>query len=161
MIPLNYLKVLKRIYHELNNSEVDWVVTGSISFALQGVPNIDSHNDIDIQTNMTGAYEIEKRFSDFSFRKVVFSSSEKVRSYYGALMIDGIEVEIMGDIQKKNENGSWTNPINLGAYKKIITFEGLDVPVLSLEYECQAYIELGRTKEAKRLSDFMNNKSHE
>ena len=154
MIDTNYLNVLHKIYTRLNDSTVNWVITGSLGFALQGIP-VEVH-DIDIQTDKTGAYEIERSFSKFVIRKVAFSSAEKIRSHFGVLMIDGIKVEIMGDIQKRLEDGSWERPVDLDTNKRIVEVEGMHVPVLSLEYEYQAYLKLGRVDKAEMLRKWLH-----
>ena len=154
MIDLTYLNVLRQIYARLNDGGVNWVVTGSLGFALQGVP-VEVH-DIDIQTDEAGAYEIERRFSEFIIRKVAFSSADKIRSHFGALMIDGIKVEIMGDIQKRLEDGTWEAPVDLKHHKRIVEVEGMDVPVLSLAYEYQAYLKLGRIDKAEILRKWLH-----
>ncbi len=144
-----HFEVLRKIYNHLDNDGVNWVVTGSLSFALQGVPV--EPNDIDIQTDEAGAYEIERRFSRFVTRKVCFSSAERIRSYFGALLIDGIKVEIMGDIQKRLEDGTWEEPMDLDLHKRFVRVEGMRIPVLSLKYEYQAYLKLGRLEKAQML----------
>jgi hypothetical protein len=74
-----------------------------------------------------------------------------MRSHLGALLIDGIEVEIMGDIQKRLEDGSWESPVDLNSHRRFVNFEGMQVPVLSLEYEAQAYQKMGRLERAEML----------
>lgn len=115
MIDLSYLNVLRKIYARLNDSTVNWIVTGSLGFALQGVP-VEIH-DIDIQTDKAGAYEIERRFSEFVTRKITFSCTERIRSHFGALTIDGIKVEIIGDIQKWLNDGIWEDVVDLKNHK--------------------------------------------
>jgi hypothetical protein len=100
-----------------------------------------------------GAYEIERRFAPSVTRKVRFSSTEYIRSHFGALLLDGITVELMGDIQKQLEDGSWEDPVELDRHKLVVTFEGMDIPVLSLEYETQAYRKLGRLERAQMLQE--------
>jgi len=134
---------------KIYNTNVNWVVTGSLGFALQGVPV--KPNDIDIQTDEVGAYEIERCFSEFSTEKVAFCSTERIRSHFGVLMIDGIKVEIMGDIQKRLEDGTWEDSVALERHKRVVEIEGMQVPVLSLEYEYRAYLKLGRLKKAEML----------
>jgi len=70
-------------------------------------------------------------------------------------MIEGIKVEIMGDIQKRNKDGIWENPVDLEQYKRIVEVEGMQVPVLSLEYEYQAYLKLGRIDKAEMLRKWL------
>lgn len=134
-------------------------MTGSLGFALQGVPT--KVHDIDIQTDRSGAYEIERRFTEFSTERVAFSSTEKIRSHFGALMIDGVRVEIMGDIQKRLEDGTWEDQIDLDQYKRAVLCEGMKVPVLSLEYEYQAYLRLGRMEKAEMLWRWLTNRKQQ
>jgi hypothetical protein len=153
MLDIAFLKVLRKINTRLNNTSVNWVITGSFGFALQGLPV--EPNDIDIQTDKEGAYEIECHFSEFMTKRVTFSSTEKIRSHFGKLMIDGIKVEIMGGIQKRLENESWENPVDLDHHKRGVEVDGMKVPVLSLEYEYQAYMNLGRIETAEMLRDWL------
>jgi len=159
MIDPSYLEVLRKIFSRLNNTNVNWVVTGSLSFALQGVPV--KPNDIDIQTDKDGAYEIEKRFSEFVTRKVIFSPTERIRSHFGALMIDGIKVEIMGDLQKLLEDGTWEEKVDLKSHQRIVEIDGMKIPVLFLEYEYQAYLKLGRKKKAQMLKKALKSKGRQ
>jgi hypothetical protein len=154
MIESAFSIVLRKLYNELTGSSVNWVVTGSLNFALQGLP-ITPH-DIDIQTDSLGAYEIERRFASYVTRKVLFSSAERIRSHFGALQIDGITVELMGDVQKRLEDGSWEDPVDVNRHKLFVAFEGMDVPVLSLEYEAQAYRKLGRFERVQMLQEALS-----
>ena len=154
MIKPAYVGVLRKVQTRLNEAGVNWVVTGSVSFALQGMPV--EPNDIDIQTDEAGAYETERLFSEFVTKKVAFSSTEKIRSHLGALAIDGIEVEIMGDVQKSLEDGSWEPPVDLELHKRFVETGGMRIPVLSLEYEYLAYRKLGRAEKARMLREWVN-----
>lgn len=154
MIDPVYLNVLRQIHERLSNTDVNWVVTGSLGFALQGVPV--QPNDIDIQTDKAGAYEIESLFSDLVIRTVKFSATERIKSHFGALQIDDIEVEIMGDIQKKGADGVWEEIVNPAHHKQIVEIEGMLVPVLSLEYEYQAYLKFGRVERARMLRRWLD-----
>ncbi|SRR6266487_1676528 len=154
MIEPAFSAVLRKLYNELAGSCVNWVVTGSLNFALQGLPIIP--HDIDIQTDTPGAYEIEHRFALYVTRKVVFSSTERIRSHFGAMLIDGITVELMGDLQKRLEDGCWEEPVDLNRHKRFVAFEDIDVPALSLEYEAQAYRKLDRLERAQMLQEALS-----
>ena len=154
MIDPVYLNILRQIHARLANTDVNWVITGSFGFALQGVPV--QPNDIDIQTDRAGAYAIESLFSDVVVRKVQFSATERIKSHFGALQVDGIEVEIMGDIQKRGADGAWEEIVDLPRYRQIVEIAGLLVPVLSLEYEYQAYLKFGRVEQAKMLRRWLD-----
>lgn len=96
MIANDYLKALAKIVSRLKDSPIAWVVTASLGMALQGVP-IEVH-DIDIQTDSNSAYEIERKLGQYVVKPVTYSESERIRSHFGTLEIDGIKVEIMGDV---------------------------------------------------------------
>jgi len=151
MIHEKHLKVLAKIWGRLNGTDVNWVVTGSLSFAIRGVPV--QPRDVDIQTDRPGAYEMERLFPESVTRKVEFSSSEsaRIRSHFGALEIDGVTVEVMGDVEHLLEDGTWEPPPDLNAHKQFVEIAGMRIPVLSLEYEYQAYLKLGRLDKAHRL----------
>jgi len=156
MIESRYINILRTIYTRLSGSNVNWVLTGSLGFALQGVP-VKIH-DIDIQTDEVGAYGIERLFAEFVTEKVNFSSQKIIRSYFGALMIDDIKVEIMGDIQKRLEDGTWEDSVDLNRYKRFVNVEDMNIPVLSLDYEYQAYLKLGRKDKAQVLKKWLHGK---
>lgn len=145
MLPQKHLEVLQKIYNMLNSTNINWVITGSTVFIIQGISL--KPNDIDIQTDKEGAYQIEECFKEFIKTKVCLSSNDKISSHFGCLEIDGIKVEIMGDIQK-NINGVWEEPVNLEKYKKYITLHDMKLPVLDLEYEYEAYLKMGRIEKA-------------
>ena len=121
--------------------------------ALQGMP-VEVH-DIDIQTDKDGAYEIERCFAEFVIEPVRYSETERIRSYLGVLEIDGVKVEIMGDIQKRLGNRSWEEPVKVERYRRWVEVDGMRIPVLSLEYEYQAYLRLGRVKRAGILRSWL------
>ncbi len=154
MVARGHIRALQKLYEKLHDSDVNWVVTGSLAMALQGVP-VDVH-DIDIQTDEAGTYEIERLFSESITRKVSFSTTEKIRSHYGALAIDGIEVEIMGDIQKRMPDDSWEEPVDIDRHKTFVEVDGMRVPVLTLEYEYSAYQHLGRADKVAILREWLH-----
>lgn len=121
--------------------------------ALQGM-DIEIH-DIDIQTDQHGAYEIEGLFSEYVVKAVHYSASERIRSHFGSLEIDGAKVEIMGNIQKLLDNQVWEEPVKVEKYRHWIIFDGIQVPVLPLEYEYQAYLKLGRIEKAEKMKEWL------
>lgn len=149
-----HLAVLRTLILQLKDCPINWAITGSLGFWLQGI-NLEV-NDIDVQTDETGAYQIEREFREFVVKPVEFSSAERIRSHFGALHMGGMTVEIMGDIQKRNLDGSWDMPVDLRKYKRYVEVEGLPIPVLSLTYEYEAYLKMGRLEKAKMLSEWLH-----
>ena len=154
MIELEYLNALHKIYLLLKDCPINWVVTGSLGMVLQGM-DIEVH-DIDLQTDKEGAYEIERRFSKYVVNPVCFSTSGRIRSHFGALEIDSIRVEIMGDIQKRLDNQAWEEPVKVESHRCWVVIDEMQIPVLSLDYEYQAYLKLGRNEKAEMLRKWLH-----
>jgi hypothetical protein len=146
--------VVDRLRESLSDAPIDWALTGSTSFALQGVPV--EPNDVDVQTTESGAYEIERRFEDHVTEPVSFQSSEGIRSHFGGLSVDSVPVEIMGAVQKRRADGTWEPPVDIDTHRQFVPFRGGQVPVLSLDYEARAYEQLGRSERAQQLRDYIN-----
>ena len=154
MIQPQHVRALKTIHNRLRKIDTVWAITGSLSFALQGLEL--KVNDIDLQTDADGAYEIERVFTEKIIRRVEFSRYDKIASHWGELNIDGVKVEIMGALQKKLPDGTWESPVDIKRHRAFITFEGMVLPVLSLAYEEQAYRTLGRTATADRIKEWLD-----
>ena len=124
--------------------------------ALQGM-DIEVH-DIDIQTNQFGVYEIEGMFSEYVIQPVRYLVSERMRSHLGNLEINGVEIDIIGDVQKLLDDRVWEDPIKVDGYKHWVDFDNLRVPVLSLDYEYEAYLKMGRIEKAKKIKSWLETK---
>ena len=153
MIPDVYLQGLTKIYTRIKDTPIHWAVTGSLNMALQGLP-VAIH-DIDLQTDKDGAYNLEQAMAEFVVTPVYYRATDCIRSHYGALNIDGIQVEIMGDIQKLMENQAWEDPVRIELYRKWVSIAGMSIPVLSLDYEYQAYLMMGRREKAELLKAWL------
>jgi hypothetical protein len=153
MIDPHYLNVLRQICVSLQDCHCHWAITGSLGMSLQGMAM--EVNDIDIQTDRDGAFEIESRLSATVVEPVRYLASARIRSYLGRLEMDGIQVEIMGDIAKRLDDQTWEAPIQVAQYRRWLAIDGLQVPVLSLTYEYEAYLKLGRIEKADMIRQFL------
>ena len=153
MLTMQHREALRDLALHIHTGEITWALTGSTSFALQGVP-VEAH-DIDVQTDRDGAYAIERIFAAQMIRPVRFSSTEKVRSHFGALLLHGIEVELMGDLQKRLSYGTWEESVDLRPLIHWLELEEMRIPVLDLVHEQRAYTILGRVERATLLADFL------
>ncbi|MDY6818993.1 MAG: hypothetical protein SVG88_10065 [Halobacteriales archaeon] len=134
-----------------NDPAVDWALTGSTSFALQGVP-IDP-GDIDVQTGVAGVTTIGRVFADSVTDPITWTRSERMGSYLGALTIEGYTVEVIGALRKRRADGTWDRPVDVTDHREYVTVHSIEVPVLSLAYEARAYDRLGRTERAQLLRE--------
>jgi len=148
------LEVLKRLIDELEGKDIEWAVVGSMALALRGAP-LDPH-DIDIMTDRAGAYEIERLFSKYVTRRVALRSSDKIRSHFGALEIDGMKIEIMGEFQHRREDGGWDEPPDLRALRQTIMVEGMRIPVPRLDWSRESYRRLGRPERVAMIEELIH-----
>ena len=155
MIDKQYLDTLQKIHERLKDCESVWVLTGRCGMVLQGM-DMQVH-DIDIQTDQKGAYEVESKLSEYVIMPVRYVQSEQMRSHLGKLEIDRVQVEIIGAIQKRNDEQTWEEPVKVERYRKWVEVDGMQIPVLSLDYEYQAYLKLGRVEKAKLIRDWLQN----
>lgn len=155
-LPASFLPILHQLHAALHGQDILWAITGSTGFALRGLPF--TPNDIDLQTDAPGAYGVEKALQNFVVNPVTFSGTERIRSHLGQLRLDGVKVEIMGDVEKW-VSGRWESPPDLVQHRQFIQFDGLDLPVLSLAYECEAYEKMGRKETAVILQQWLRKAS--
>ncbi len=147
MIPTRVLRVLAILAEKLESSKTSWAVTGSTSLALQGVDLVP--NDIDIMTDETGAYNIANLFKEHIVSPVRFKRSPKYESHFGRLEVDGVTIEIMGNL-RVFRGGQWS-PIMTPQTREVenIEVENQKVPVISLASQNDSgYLKerLGRTR---------------
>jgi len=150
-LPPEYGKVLRVLHARL--SELDWVITGSVGMALQGVP-LEVH-DIDLQAGEATVYRIEQLLAEYVVQPLAYRPSARIRSHFGCLRVAGVPVELMGALQKLLPDGRWEEPVDVCQYRRFVVWEELRLPVLSLPYEAQAYRLLGRNEKADLLERFL------
>lgn len=149
MLTPAYRAIIRMLVDRLAAGDIVWALTGSTSFVLQGFPA--SPQDIDVQTDEPGAFEIQKRLIEAVVKPVVFSSTGRIRSYYGALNIQGISVEIMGDIQNRLPDGSWSSIPDISRHRRFVQVDDFEVPMMDLAYEVEAYTLMGRSTRAEEI----------
>lgn len=150
------LSAFQKTYVELSNpakKPIKWAVTGSLGMVLHGM-QMDIH-DIDIQTDKEGAYEIERRLVRYLVKLVHFKASERIRSYFGAFEIDGIKIEVMGDMQHLIDDQKWDSPVDLASCHDLVEYSDMHIPVITLEHEVEAYQKMGRTEKAETINNFL------
>ncbi len=154
MVDRKFLEVLKRIVHGLHGKQINWAIVGSLALAIRGAP-VKPH-DIDIMTDRAGAYEIERVFSEHVTRKVSLRSSDRIQSHFGALELDGIKIEIMGDFRHRREDGGWDDPPDLRRILQNVPFDDLQVPLLQLEWSRESYRRLGRPERVAMIDELIH-----
>ena len=143
--------VLRRVVRILNGEGLQYKIVGGASIVLNGV--LQPVKDLDIETNQDGAYRFQELFYAHMLTPVSLSESEMYRSHFGRFEIEGVPVEVMGDLQRRAGQGwvpTWANTENS------VDLEGVEVRVSSLEEETLAYIRRGRLERAARCLALCN-----
>ena len=125
--------------------DVDWALTGSMSFALQGVP-VDP-SDVDVQTDEPGPAPSRQP------SRTASSTPSSTSRASGSGRTSAVDVEIIGALRKRREDGTWELPVDVTRHRRFVTWRDREVPVLSLSYEADAYERLGRTERAAPLRE--------
>lgn len=148
-LPDAHLAALRSLVALLPLADVNWALTGSMGHLLQGAP-VQPH-DIDVQADEAGATKAAELLASYSIAPLHRWESERMRSLFGAFVVDGVAVELMGAVQKRLADGSWGPPTDPAEHRRLVHVESLVVPVLSLEYEAAAYDAIGRHDRASLL----------
>lgn len=125
------------ISNKLKNQDIKWCVIGSSSLALQNV-NVKPP-DIDILTDKEGAYKINTLLKTYEITPVKFSKTVQFSSHLGTFLINGIKVEIMGDLSIFIK-GKWSQEIRKRLHsRKNVNYKGNVIPVSPLEAHLKSY----------------------
>jgi len=159
MIDTKIFQVFQKVYSQITDpakKPIQWAVTGSLGMVLHGM-QMEIH-DIDIQTDKEGAYEIERRLVNSLVKIVHFRASERIRSYFGAFEINGIKIEVMGDMQHLVTDQTWGKPVAIETCRDFVEHADMHIPVISLSHEVEAYQFYGRPEKAEKIKDFLQKK---
>jgi hypothetical protein len=154
MLPKEFETALHLILERLSGLPEAWALTGSLGMVVQGMP-LEVH-DIDLQTSPLGAFQIQQRLETWMSVAVRRVESPIMRSLLGKAIIEGVEVEIIGGVQKKLENGEWEEPVNVAEHCRWVNWQGRRVPVLELEYEVESYRCMGRLEKAEKIRRWLD-----
>ncbi len=146
---VNHRMALRHVCDVLGGADVVWALTGSTAFALRGMDVVP--HDVDIQTDAHGAYAIERILAPYMVWPVRYRTALSIRSHFGRARVAGVSVEIMGAIETRRADGSWTPPVDLRLLVEWVEWEGRAWPVLALAHEIAAYRALGREDRAAWL----------
>jgi hypothetical protein len=148
-LPEQHAAVLAFLMREVPPAEYLWALTGSAGLRLQGVEL--SVNDIDLQTDASTVFLLEKRLSSFMKLPVHLWETEHTISYHGQAEIQGLQVELLGDIRHRLPDQRWDESFEINSVLVWVEWHTLEVPVLSLAHEALAYEKMGRRQKAELL----------
>lgn len=135
--------VLRRVARQLDQAGVAYRVVGGTSVVLHGVPI--PAKDLDLETDAEGAYRFQALFAGYILESVALRESETYRSHFGRFDFDGVTVEVMGDLHRR-EAGGWVP--TAATTETAVNLDGVLVRASWLEEETLAYIRRGRLERA-------------
>ncbi|MBN1936062.1 MAG: methyltransferase domain-containing protein [Anaerolineae bacterium] len=141
--------VLREIVTRLDAHGVAYKVVGGTSVALHGAPVRVS--DIDLEMPPQDTYRFQALFEDSVIKPVELCHDDTYRSHFGRFNFDGVMVEIMGDLHRR-EGETWVPSMNQTETE--VEFEGVRVRVPWLEEEMLACIRRGRLERVTRCMPF-------
>ena len=148
-LPDQHAEVLSLLITRLNPADYLWALTGSASLRLQGV-DLPVH-DLDLQTDGETIRLLEKELAEFMKVPVHVWESEHTLSYHGQAEINGLQVELLGDIRHHGVDGSWLPRLDIPSVLVWVEWRGVNIPVLSLAHETFAYETMGRKQKAELI----------
>jgi S-adenosylmethionine-dependent methyltransferase len=143
--------VLRRIARQLDQAGVAYRVVGGTSVVLHGVPI--PVKDLDLETDAEGAYRFQALFAGYTLESVALRESETYRSHFGRFDFDGVTVEVMGDLHRR-EAGGWVP--TAATTETAVNLDGVLVRASWLEEETLAYIRRGRLERAAQCLPHCN-----
>lgn len=156
MVNQHLMQTLKLLCKNLQDSDVRWILAGSLSLALQGV-DVEP-NDIDIITDSQGAFRINEILKKYEKKKVEYSEIGRISSYFGIFEMQGVKVEVMGDYRERQRT-KWINLSKRLENPNIIEIDGTRVLVSRLEDQLASYRTMARPKDvekARKISQKLN-----
>jgi S-adenosylmethionine-dependent methyltransferase len=131
--------VLRKLAGDLAHYGISYTLTGSANLALHGVPLLV--NDLDLEMSAEDARRFQECYAKFAKMPVALRQDEHYRSYFGRFEMDGVVLEVMGDLQRW-EAGAWIATANMT--RQQLDLDGVAVQAAWLEEETLANLRRGR-----------------
>jgi hypothetical protein len=144
-LPGPHLHALNFLLKQVPPLAYTWALTGSCSLRLQGV-DVPVH-DLDIQADKKTVYLIEEQLAGFMINPVHLWESTGMLSLDGKAVIEGIQIELLGNVAHRQPDGTWCTYTDFSRLIWVKTHE-LHIPVFPLEDELAAYEAMGRIEKA-------------
>ena len=148
-LPEQHADVLSQLLERIPPEKYLWALTGSAGLRLQGVDL--SVNDLDLQTDAKTVFLLEKELAEFMRVPIHRWETEHTLSYHGQAEIDGLQVELLGDIRHRQLDGNWGPLRDIASVLVWLEWRSLGIPVLPLEHEAAAYASMGRIQKAELI----------
>jgi ubiquinone/menaquinone biosynthesis C-methylase UbiE len=137
--------VLRQIAARLQSAGIPFRVVGGTAAALHGVPV--PVQDIDLEMSAADVYRFHDIYAAHTIEPPALQESDAYRSHFGRYELDGVQIEVMGDLHRR-EGTRWVP--SFATTQTTLDIEGTPCSVSCLEEETLAYIRRGRLDRASR-----------
>ncbi|MBU1255431.1 MAG: hypothetical protein ABII95_02870 [Patescibacteria group bacterium] len=136
-------KALRIVVGKLNG--LNYALIGSVGLYIQGI-DLQSR-DIDILTNSDEINKIVEILKEYQTKEMYFDKSEGRNSYRVFFEIDGIEIEVLDNVDNICRSKDSLD-------KKIfINYKDVKIPCIPLEEELKVYEKMGREDKVKLIKE--------
>ncbi len=140
--------VVADLAQRLDTAGLAYTIVGGASLALNGARL--PVKDVDIEMDAAGVYRFQEIFPEQVVQPVGLSASQQYRSHFGRFNFDGVTVEVMGDLQRR-EGDAWL-PTHTST-RQVVWLPGgagtsVPVQVAWLEEETLSNLRRGRLERA-------------
>ena len=142
------IRAIEFLSRRLKYGRTKWALIGSTSLAIQGVKV--SPNDIDVLTDREGAFKIAKLLEKYQVRRLAFRRSDRFQSYFAEYRIQGIKVQVAGDM-KIRYRGRWTSLLGRLESRTRVRVGRSMIPISSLREQLLSYQKLGRREDRAKI----------
>ena len=151
--------VVRHVVPAMFKSQQPWALMGSTCSVLQGIDGY-SPPDIDLVTTMEGAYIMAGSVAGCgaTIRPVSYSVAPPYESHFGIFEVDGVKVEVMGDLIIRCDDGMINAAEHFARWSdkvRVLHFETYHIPVVRLEWQLVANVLLRRPERSSGIVDLM------
>jgi hypothetical protein len=151
--------VVRQVVPAMFKSQQPWALMGSTASVLQGIDGY-SPPDIDLVTTMEGAYIMEGSVASCGAteRPVSFSVSPPYESHFGIFEVEGVKVEVMGNLIIRCADGMINATDHFARWSdkvRILHFEQFHIPVVPLEWQLVANVLLQRPERSEGIAEHL------
>ncbi|OGD69567.1 hypothetical protein A3E89_02050 [Candidatus Campbellbacteria bacterium RIFCSPHIGHO2_12_FULL_35_10] len=139
-------QILSLIVNKLET--VNYALIGSANLYIQGLEI--NPRDIDILTTPEDIKKIDEILGEYRTKEIFFDESGGRNSFRSYYVIDGVEIEVLGNV-----NNDYRDVKSLDN-KIYVEFDKIKIPCISLAEELNTYERMGRTEKYEMVKNFLN-----
>jgi len=103
-LPSAHGAALRQFINTISPKDINWVLTGSAGLRLQGVDV--TVGDLEVESDKLGMKQILERFEVNIRERPYLKETNVMLSYFTVIEVNGVMVELIGDIQPSQPDGS-------------------------------------------------------